>query len=96
MTTAEILTDAWLVHYNFFKEHESLGNIPPAQKMGIPIPFKNWAEVVNQAKVAIPVKPKLLSVIMAKPSIKRKPPKRKPKGLKQRAFIQASVTTFRK
>jgi len=50
-TTAELLTDAWLVHYNFFKEHESLGNIPPAQKMGIAIPFKNWAEVVSQTKV---------------------------------------------
>jgi len=56
MTTAELLTDAWLVHYNFFKEHEALGNIPPAQKMGIPIPFKNWAEVVKQPKVATPVR----------------------------------------
>jgi len=56
MPTAELLTDAWLVHYNFFKEHEALGNIPPAQKMGIPIPFKDWAEVVSQAKVATSVK----------------------------------------
>lgn len=47
METAKLLTDAWLVHYNFFKEHESLGNVPPAQKMGIPIPFKDWAEVVS-------------------------------------------------
>ena len=91
MTTAEILTDAWLVHYNFFKEHESLGNIPPAQKMGIPTPFKDWAEVVSQAKVALPTRPKLL-----KPIPKRKHPKRKPKGLKQRAYIVASVTTLRK
>lgn len=55
-TTAELLTDAWLVHYNFFKEHEALGNIPPAQKMGITIPFKNWAEVVNQAKTIMSAK----------------------------------------
>jgi len=96
MTTAELLTDAWLVHYNFFKEHEALGNIPPAQKMGIPIPFKNWAEVVNQAKVAWPTRPKFLSIARTKPIAKSKHPKRKPKGLKQRAFIQASVTTFRK
>lgn len=96
MTTAEILTDAWLVHYNFFKEHETLGNIPPAQKMGIPIPFKNWAEVVSQAKVALPTKPKLTSFIKAKPIKKSKHPKRKPKGLKQRAFIQASATTLRR
>jgi len=96
MTTAELLTDAWLIHYNFFKEHETLGNIPPAQKMGIPIPFKNWAEVVNQAKVAMPTKPKLVSFTRTKPTTKRKHPKRKPKGLKQRAYIVASVTTLRK
>ena len=96
MTTAELLTDAWLVHYNFFKEHETLGNIPPAQKMGIPIPCKDWAEVVSQAKVALPTKPKLVSFVRAKPILKKRHPKRKPKGLKQRAFIQASVTTLRK
>jgi transposase-like protein len=47
METAKLLTDAWLVHYNFFKEHESLGNVPPAVKMGIELPFKDWAEVVG-------------------------------------------------
>jgi len=96
LKAAELLTDAWLVHYNFFKEHETLGNIPPAQKMGIPIPFKNWAEVVSQAKVALPTKPKLLMITRAKPIKKRKHPKRKPKGLKQRTYIAASLTTLRK
>ena len=96
MTTAELLTDAWLVHYNFFKEHETLGNTPPAQKMRIPTPFKNWAEVISQAKVALPVKPKLISFLPTKPTPKRQHPKRKPKGLKQRAYIVASVTTLRK
>jgi putative transposase len=92
MGTAELLTDAWLVHYNFFKEHEALGNIPPAQKMGIPTPLKNWAEVVSQAKVALPIRPKLLSFVRAKPIRKRKHPKRKPRGLKlmQRVAISLS------
>lgn len=49
MGTAKILTDAWLVHYNFFKEHESLGNIPPAQKIGN-TPFKDWADVLELTK----------------------------------------------
>ena len=49
MEAAKILTDAWLVHYNFFKEHETLGNIPPAQKMG-KTPFKNWADVLELTK----------------------------------------------
>jgi len=46
MKNAQLLTDAWLVHYNFFKEHESLGNIPPAQKMGH-VPFKDWIDVIK-------------------------------------------------
>jgi len=47
LTKSKLITDAWLVHYNFFKEHTSLGDIPPAQKMGIPVPFKDWREVVE-------------------------------------------------
>ncbi len=35
MDTARLLTQTWLVHYNFFKEHETLGNVPPAVKMGL-------------------------------------------------------------
>lgn len=34
MDTAQLLTDAWLVHYNFMKEHETLGDLPPAVAMG--------------------------------------------------------------
>jgi putative transposase len=95
MRTAELLTDAWLVHYNFFKEHESLGNIPPAQKMGLITPFKNWAEVVKPVKTTLTKKPMLLSVIQAKPTPQRKHPKRKPRELKQRTFTQAVITSSR-
>jgi len=70
MTTAELLTDAWLVHYNFFKEHETLGNIPPAQKMGIATPFKDWAEVVSKPKEIVS-KPRV--VISPKIEIVREP-----------------------
>ena len=56
MDTARLLTDAWLVHYNFFKEHEGLGNIPPAQKMaqkhGLRCPFEDWEDVARETKVA--------------------------------------------
>jgi putative transposase len=47
LVKSKLITDAWLVHYNFFKEHTALGDIPPAQKMGIPVPFKDWREVVE-------------------------------------------------
>jgi len=46
-TTAKLLTDAWLVHYNFFKEHTALGDVPPAQKMGIAVPFEDWNGVLK-------------------------------------------------
>ena len=95
LKAAELLTDAWLVHYNFFKEHESLGNIPPAQKMGLITPFKNWAEVVSPAKTTLATEPMLLSVIRAKPVSQRKHPKRKPRELKQRTFTQAVITSSR-
>ncbi len=52
MDMARLLTEAWLVHYNFFKEHEALGNIPPAQKMGN-VPFKDWGNVVRETKVIV-------------------------------------------
>ena len=51
MDTAQLLSDGWLVHYNFLKEHEALGDIPPAQKMG-KVPFKNWVDIVSKARTA--------------------------------------------
>ena len=120
MATAELLTDAWLVHYNFFKEHEALGNIPPAQKMGIPIPFKDWAEVVHKAKERMSAKiGGAIEKVKESKQVRRHRPikaavytnisrtvlsrhsfrgarRLKPKGLKKRIFIQASVTTLRK
>jgi putative transposase len=44
-STASLLMEGWLVHYNFFRPHETLGDRTPAQKAGIKFPFKNWADV---------------------------------------------------
>ncbi|MFC1964126.1 IS6 family transposase [Chloroflexota bacterium] len=55
LDTARLLTDGWLVFYNFMKEHTSLSDIPPAQKMG-EVPFKNWVDIVNTARTAPEVK----------------------------------------
>jgi putative transposase len=51
MDNAMLLTDAWLVYYNFLKEHTSLGDVPPAQAMG-KVPFKNWVDIVKTARTA--------------------------------------------
>jgi len=56
MQTAQLLTDGWLIHYNFFKEHESLGNVPPAVKLG-KVPFKDWDDVLDNEQVLPVVSP---------------------------------------
>lgn len=45
---AQILTDAWIVHYNYLKESKKIGSTQPKQKMD-KIPFKNWADIVSQS-----------------------------------------------
>jgi transposase-like protein len=93
MNTARLLTQAWLVHYNFFKEHETLGNIPPAVKMGA-TPIKDWAEVVSGTKALPPIKPAML-VTMTKPVLKPRHPKRRPKDLLGKTYTQVAVTSPR-
>jgi transposase-like protein len=93
MDTARLLTQAWLVHYNFFKEHEALGNIPPAVKMGA-TPIKDWAEVVSGTKALPPIKPPML-VTMTKPILKTGHPKRRPKELLGKTYTQVAVTSSR-
>jgi len=50
--TARLFTDGWLVHYNFFRAHETLGK-PPAEEAGIRFTFKNWLGVVNQPRIIV-------------------------------------------
>jgi len=49
--TAKMLLDGWLVHYNFFRTHESLGDKTPAERAGIAFPFENWLDVVGRQKL---------------------------------------------
>ena len=42
-----LLTDGWLINYNFFKQHEGVGDIPPAQVACKVVPFKDWNDVVR-------------------------------------------------
>lgn len=50
--SALIILDGWLVYYNFFRPHESLGDKTPAEKAGLDFPLKNWLDVVKQSKGA--------------------------------------------
>ncbi len=47
LKTAKLLTDGWLIQYNYFKEHESLGNVSPAKSMKVALPFKDWNDIVS-------------------------------------------------
>jgi putative transposase len=61
--TAELLLDGWLIHYNFFRPHESLKDRTPAQKAGIKFPYNDWLGIVRKPKVTVtiikPNKPKV-------------------------------------
>jgi len=94
MDTARLLTQAWLVHYNFFKEHTTLGDVPPAVRMGA-TPIKDWAEVVGQTKTLLPIRPIVVLVATPTPVLKPRPPKRRPIELKQKAYTQAVITSPR-
>jgi len=50
--SAKLLTDGWLVHYNYLRPHEALGNKTPAQKAGLKYPFKNWMDIVKTKETA--------------------------------------------
>ncbi len=47
LKTAKLLLNGWLVHYNFLRPHEALGDKTPAEKAGIKFPFKDWMGVVR-------------------------------------------------
>lgn len=44
--TIRLLTDGWLINYNFFKQNEGCGNVPPAQAANKTVPCKDWNDIV--------------------------------------------------
>ena len=49
--SAKLITDGWLIHYNFFRPHEGIGGKAPAEKAGVKLPFRNWLDVVTQGGI---------------------------------------------
>jgi putative transposase len=45
--TARLLTEGWLIHYNFFKDNEVFNNQSPVKHMGIDSPIASWESVVR-------------------------------------------------
>lgn len=40
--------DRWLLHYNYFRQQESLKGQTPARAAGISFPYQNWKDVIEQ------------------------------------------------
>lgn len=51
--TAQALLDGWLVHYNFFRGHESLDDKTPSEVAGIKFPYRNWLDVIDAQRVTV-------------------------------------------
>lgn len=47
LKTARLLMDGWLIHYNYFRSHESLRDRTPAEVAGIRIRYKDWLDIVE-------------------------------------------------
>jgi len=47
METAKVITDGWLVHYNFFRPHGELKGKTPAEGSGANSPYGSWSDVVR-------------------------------------------------
>ena len=47
--SAKIILEGWSnIHYNFFKPHESIGDVPPIYKTDYEPTFSNWVELIDK------------------------------------------------
>lgn len=47
--SAKIILEAWsTIHYNYFKPHESIGNVAPIYKTDFKPEFSNWVELIDK------------------------------------------------
>jgi putative transposase len=53
--TAQALLDGWLVHYNYFRPHESLNDRTPGEVAGVAkeFPYKDWLGVIEGQRFLI-------------------------------------------
>lgn len=98
--TAKLILDGWLVHYNFFRPHESLNDRTPAEAAGIKFIYKDWQDVVR-GEAKIPEQEtesdKPVQTIRASPACYHKSRIRKVKSkrAKSRAKVEPILKTVR-
>lgn len=62
--------DGWVLHYNLFRDHESLNYVSPGAKANVVAPFEEWADVVRMGTA---------NIIEAIPKRRRNPKVKAPK-----------------
>jgi len=73
--SAKLIMRGWLIHYNYFRPHESIDYLTPSQKAGILSKNKNWMDVVRNSDRTIN-KPITLRIDKEKiPTITRRMPR---------------------
>ena len=45
--TAQVILDGFVVHYNFFRHHMTLGPFTPSEMAGIKLPFNTWEGLIR-------------------------------------------------
>ena len=54
ITSARLITEGWLLHYNYIRPHESLNGKTPAHVAGIKYPYRNWQDIVAKRDIITP------------------------------------------
>jgi putative transposase len=62
--SARLITEGWLLYYNYLRPHESLKGKAPAEVAGIKYPYHNWQEVVAKREVITPAKVSVTSTMI--------------------------------
>ena len=64
MASARLITEGWLLHYNYLRPHEALKGKTPAEVAGVKYPYRNWQELVAKREVITPAKVSATSTII--------------------------------
>jgi len=51
MTSSRLLLNGFVFNYNYFRPHEGIDNITPAELAGIKSPYENWTSVVRNSVI---------------------------------------------
>lgn len=87
--------NGWLVHYNYLRPHEGLGDKTPAEVAGTSYPYKNWADIIRKHRPSKPIviehqprdRAKLLPMQIGRP---RKRPKRVKRKASRKKLIRSN------